>query len=435
MTADIFAPGHKLTPYWWEDVELSSLCEGPEGLPDRADVAIVGGGYTGLSAALTLARAGRSVVLVDTETPGFGCSSRNGGLIGNSFHKLGLKGLAAAYGEKKAHDILSESMDGFRYLVSFIKDENIDCGLTQAGRFRGAIRPEHYDRIGRELDGLKKAVGLEADMVPKSEQAAEIGSDAYHGGAVYHLDGHLHPGLYAKGLAERARDAGARLFGQARFQGAVPDGDGFQVTVAGRRLRAGALLIATNGYTGKELPAFRKRLIPPRSAIIATESLDEALAKSLSPKNRGLGDSSRLVLYYRPSPDGRRMIFGGRAFDLADRPMNYSRDLYRQMTRIFPQLRGSKISHAWSGTVAYTFDHAPHLGRRDGLWYAMGYCGSGVGRATYFGRKVALKILGDPAGASALDGLAFEGRPLYSGTPWFLPAIIRWHAMADKFGL
>ena len=105
------------------------------------------------------------------------------------------------------------------------------------------------------------------------------------------------------------------------------------------------------------------------------------------------------------------------------------------MTRIFPQLIGAKITHAWSGTVAFTFDHAPHLGQLDGLWYTMGYCGSGVGRATYFGRKVALKILGDPEGRSALDDLAFEGRPFYTGVPWFLPALIRWHAVADRIGL
>jgi glycine/D-amino acid oxidase-like deaminating enzyme len=133
------------------------------------------------------------------------------------------------------------------------------------------------------------------------------------------------------------------------------------------------------------------------------------------------------------------MVFGGRAFNQADRPENYTRDLHRLMTRIFPQLRETGISHAWSGTVAYTFDHAPHIGRipegaMAGAHYAMGYCGSGVGRATWFGRKAALKILGDAEGSTPLDDLTFETRPLYSGNPWFLPAILRWHNLLDRFG-
>jgi glycine/D-amino acid oxidase-like deaminating enzyme len=101
------------------------------------------------------------------------------------------------------------------------------------------------------------------------------------------------------------------------------------------------------------------------------------------------------------------------------------------MTQIFPQLNGVKITHGWSGTVAYTFDHAPHIGNHEGVFYAMGYCGSGVGRATWFGRKVALKMIGDPEGKTSLDDLVFETRPFYNGTPWFLPFIIRWHAFWD----
>jgi glycine/D-amino acid oxidase-like deaminating enzyme len=208
----------------------------------------------------------------------------------------------------------------------------------------------------------------------------------------------------------------------------------FEVEVAGRRVIADQVLIATNGYSGPELPFFRRRVVPIRSAIIATEPLSDDVAKGLSPKGRGFGESSRLVLYYRPSPDGKRMVFGGRAFDLADRPDRYVPDLRRLMVRIFPQLSDAAITHAWSGTVAYTFDHAPHLGCHDGLHYVMGYCGSGVGRASYFGRKIALQMLGKGEGKTALDALAFPTKPLYRGTPWFLPIILRWHSLADRLG-
>ena len=430
-----YAADYKQAPYWWEATDLAATCESPSSLPDSIDVAIIGGGYTGLSAALTLARGGRSVVVLDSETPGYGCSSRNGGLIGPSFHKLGLKGLKAEYGEAKAVEILQESMDSLHFLTNFIETEKLDCDLHKTGRFRGAIRPGHYENMAREIETLSKAVDFKADMISRSEQRAEIGSDSYYGGAVYHLDGHIHPGKFAQGLTTLVKQAGGRLFGGARVAGVQKEGEGFALKVGASVLKARDVLVATNGYTDKGLQKFRRRLVPLRSAIIATEPLSEDVIREISPKNRGFGETSRLIVYYRLSPDSTRLIFGGRTFDFAERPENYCIDLYDKMTHIFPQLMGTKVTHSWSGTVAYTFDHAQHLGQMDGLWHSMGYCGSGVGRATYFGNKVALKILGSPEGRTSLDGLSFEGNPFYTGYPWFLPAIIRWHAMADKLGL
>ena len=436
LASDCLASDCKFTPYWWDvdGVDLAALAETGAALPERVDVAVVGGGYTGLSAALTLARAGRAVAVLDAEVPGFGCSSRNGGLVGPSLHKLGLAGLSAKYGSRKADDILRESMAGLEFLFDLIARERIDCHLVRTGRFRGAISPRGYEAMARETEALKKAVGLDADMVPRAEQGAEIGSDHYHGGVVSHGDGFLQPALYAAGLAARCRLAGAGLFGQARVESVSRDGQDFELRIGGRRLKARNVLIATNGYTEKELPGFRRRLIPLRSGMIATEPLSGDMMRSISPKNRGFSDDSRLVYYYRPSPDGRRLLFGGRAFDIADRPRAYGRDLHAGMTRIFPQLRAVAVSHVWSGVVAYTFDHAPHLGEFDGIHYAMGYCGSGVGRATYFGHKIALRILGHPESRTAFDDLPFETRPFYNGYPWFVPFVLRWHALIDRMG-
>ena len=429
--------GCTLQPYWWErgNGQPSVPGEPAAALPESVDAAVVGGGYSGLSAALTLARAGRSVVVLDARAPGFGCSSRNGGLVGPSFHKLGYKGLTASVGDKAARDILVESMEALTFLKGFIAEEAIDCGFHPHGRFRGAARPRHYEELARQADDLKAAVGLEFDMVPRGEQQNEIGSDLYHGGIVYHQDGHLHPVLYHRGLAERAARAGARLFAGTPVSALRREGEGFELAVAGRRILARQVLIATNGYTDKAFAYHRRRVIPLRSAMIATEPLGARRMKELSPRGRGFGDTSRLVLYYRPSPDGERMVFGGRAFDIDDRPDRYAPDLYRLMTRVFPQLQGVALTHAWSGTVAYTFDHAPHIGQTDGVYFTMGYCGSGVGRATYFGRKAALKMLGSREGRTSLDGLAFRTRPLYNGYPWFLPALLRWHSWADRLGL
>ena len=428
-------PAYETRPLWWGEAGLPESLphETADALPGRAETVIVGAGYSGLSAALTLARAGREVLVLDSEAVGFGCSSRNGGLIGPSFHKLGLAGLRAAYGEGRAQAILRESMESLDYVKSFISNEKIDCDLKICGRFRGAVKPPHYDAMAREGEGLAKATGLEFEMVPRSEQYREIGSEHYHGGIVYPNDGHLQPAKYLKGLAEKVLEAGGRLFAPAKVTHIFKEEPEIEVVAAGRRIWTRQILIATNGYSGLELPYFRRRIIPLRSAIIATEPLDAEIAKSLSPKGRGFGESSRLVLYYRPY--GRRLVFGGRAFDLSDRPDRYVPDLVRLMTRIYPQLQDCGISHAWSGTVAYTFDHAPHIGCHDRLYFVMGYCGSGVGRASYFGRKAALKMLGRKDGRTSLDGLEFPTRPLYSGMPWFLPFILRWHSLADRMGL
>jgi glycine/D-amino acid oxidase-like deaminating enzyme len=424
-------------PYWWDDAGLQArtLAKPAEALPDGVETVVIGAGYTGLSAALTLARGGRQVVVVDAQMPGYGCSARNGGLIGPSFHKLGLAGLTAAYGSAKAHAILRESMDTLDYLKSFIAREKIDCGLKATGRFRGATRPRAYEAMMREAESLHRAIGLRFEAVPRSGQHKQIGSDHYHGGLVLPDDGHLQPAALLIGLCDRATQAGAQIFAPARVTALRRENPGFSLQISDRRVRAGQVLVATNGYSGPDLRYFHRRIIPIRSAIIATQELDPGVMAELSPQGRGFGDSSRLVVYYRPSPDGRRMIFGGRVFDRADRPDRYRSDLHRQMTRIFPQLAGTGVTHAWSGTVAYSFDHAPHLGVHDGVHYAMGYCGSGVGRANYFGRKIALKMLGSKGGATALDGLEFTTHPVYTGSTWFLPAVLRWHDLADRLGL
>ncbi len=433
-------------PYWWdygmdgEPVELGGLSLNLKQLPERADVVIVGGGYTGLSAALTLARQGSDVVVIDAEHPGFGCSARNGGLIGPSFHKLGLAGLRAQHGDAVATAILNEAMEALGWLKSFIEDEGIACGLKKTGRFRGALKPSDYDGFARQAETLQKAVGLEFDMVSRDRQRDHIGTDRYQGGIVYPQDGHLHPGLFVKGLADRAIAAGAKIIAPVRVSGVAPGAKGYDVTVGDRQIQAEQVLIATNGYTDPAFPYLRRRVIPMRSAIIATEPVSEDVMSELSPKDQGFGEAGRLVIYYRPSPDRTRMVFGGRAFDQSDRPTSYVPDLKRLMCRIFPQLESVGISHGWSGSVAYTFDHAPHFGRvptgpMKGVFFSMGYCGSGVGRATWFGRKAALRMLGDSAGESPLEGLEFETRPFYTGSPWFLPVILRRHSMLDRFGI
>ncbi|MDH4071975.1 MAG: FAD-binding oxidoreductase [Gammaproteobacteria bacterium] len=423
----------KPAPYWWDaaprvDEELSEL-------PADVDALIVGSGFSGISAARILARAGKSVLVCDADVIGFGASTRNGGMLGPSFHKLGVKGLKAHYGEERTYGILKESVGFVDFIRALVEEEDIACDFRQVGRFRGASRPSHYEVMARELEAQVEATGIEADLVPRERVRDEIGTDRFYGGIRYMIDGGLHPGKYHDGLVRVARSAGAIVTGHTEVTQIEHAGNGFRVATSRGVVDAGQVAICTNAYTGKVTPWFRRRVLPIRSSIIATAELEPELMNRLMPTRRCYGDSRRLMAYYRPSPDGQRILFGGRATS-ADKPLDNARKLRISMLDLFPELADTAITHSWSGLVAYAFDHVPHLGEHDGLWYALGYCGSGVARATFFGTKLGHKMLGNTeAGKTAFDDLPLKTRPLYTGNPWFMSPIIQWHRMLDRFGI
>jgi len=427
----------KTTSYWWEAAPRSQ--NNNIELPPSVDVAVIGGGFTGLCTALTLAKAGVSVIVLEAGVLGAGASTLNGGMLGPSFHKLGLSGLKAKYGEQLANNILRESLGFVDYLEDFLLSENIDADFSRNGRFRGALKPSHYELMATELDNLVKATGVEAEMIPKTQQHLETGSQLFHGGIVYHGDAGLHPAKYHDGLVKNVKQAGALIAPNTRVDHLKKNTSGFEVQTSRGNILAAKVAICTNGYTEKVTQDLRRRILPMRSAMIATNPLSPQLIKALMPKNRVYSDSRRIVAYYRTSSDGSRILFGSRATGLKDNPHANAQLLKGFMTRIFPQLSSESISHVWSGLVAYTFDHAPHIGqfgggKEDGVYYAMGYCGSGVARSSYFGSKLGLKILGKQKSETAFDELIFETKPFYTGTPWFMPSILSWHRLLDRFG-
>jgi glycine/D-amino acid oxidase-like deaminating enzyme len=408
--ADVFENLNKY-PYWWEAAPRpeESLVE----LPGEVDVLIVGGGFSGLCTARVLAQAGKSVLVCEANFTGYGASTRNGGMLGPSFHKLGVRGLTARYGIERTHAILRQSIGFVEFVRTLTEEENIDCDFHQSGRFRCASRPSHYEQMARELETQVET----------------------HGGVRYHIDGGLHPAKYHDGLLRVVRDAGAVFSPHTEVTNLQRNEHGFRVATTRGNVDAGQVAICTNGYTGNATPWFRRRLLPIRSAMIATEPLSPDLMQILMPTRRMYGDSRRVMAYYRPSPDGKRVLFGGRAAGPGDRPETNARDLRMMMLDVFPELDQARITHSWSGFVAYTFDHAPHLGEQDGLFYAMGYCGSGVARSSFFGTKLGHKMLGnEEEGRTAFDDMPFETKPFYTGNPWFLPALVRWHRLVDRLG-
>lgn len=248
--------------------------------PRTVDVAIVGAGYSGLTTALHLARAGRSVAVFDAGEIGFGCSSRNGGMYGPSFHKLGTAGLRAKYGDAKATEILREGMLALDHFEAFCAEENIDCDLQPVGRFRGAAVPGDYDAMAREGEALCKSVGLSFEMVPKSGQHAYVGSDFYHGGIFYHRDGGLHPRKLVQAIAARAETAGAALLPHHAVTGIRSELRGHVLRHRGGETIAAELVIATNGYSDRAVPSMYRRLVRMRTSGICTGELPEALIRS-----------------------------------------------------------------------------------------------------------------------------------------------------------
>lgn len=411
-------------------------------LPNQIDVLVVGAGYTGLAAARETAAAGRSTLVLDAAAigapDGSGCSSRNGGQVAYSI-KPTFAALSRRHGTLLAQRICEEGLRAVANLRDLATKEHLDCDWRPKGGFHGAHTPRHFAAMA--LAAEQQPAGLERRIrvVPRAAQAAEIATDFYHGGVVYEDDASIHPARLLAALLARARASGATIVGRCRvlaLAGAGGDGaaGGFDVLTERGRVRARRVLIATNGYTGSLSPWHRRRVIPIGSYQIATERLGPESVKALIPAGRNVSDSRRVVVYYRPSPDGERLVFGGRAALGEQNPLTCVPRLRRMMTEIFPQLEDVGISHAWVGWVAYTFDTLPHLGQRGGIYYCMGYCGQGVPLAPYFGMRIGQQIAGRPEGRTALDGLPFPTRPYYFGEPWFLAPSVFVYRCLDKLG-
>jgi glycine/D-amino acid oxidase-like deaminating enzyme len=431
MHPDIFHNDFSPTPYWWEAYRPTTgeLVD----VPRSVRVAIVGGGYAGLSAALELAKHGIDAVVLEANELGFGASTRNGGAVSGGVNVgKSFTGRAAAVDGGSVKELLSDAAAAFGLVDRLIDEEQITCFWEKPGHFVGAWTKKHYDTQSRRLTMLNAAAQSGAHMVPRERKHEEIASDYYFGGMVVERSGKLHPALYYKGLLDACRRRNVVVSAKAAVVRLGRENSAWRVETARGSLLAGDVLIATNGYTGSLTPALRCRVVPVASHIIATEELPEGLARALVPKARTLSDTKRILCYYRMSPDGRRMVFGGRArFTQVDATVS-APILHRYMVDRFPQLRGTKVTHAWTGNVAFTLDALPHMGCQDGLHYCLGCNGSGIAMMTYLGWQTARKIGGVANYACSFDTEGFPDHPLYSGNPWFLPIAGSYYRLRDN---
>lgn len=416
-------------PYWWEAAPPRTLPQVP--FAPVCDVVIVGAGYTGVSAAMTLARAGRSVQVFDKMRPGEGASTRNGGIASGNL-RPGYDELAKKFGEERAKAIQTEAKVAREDLADFIRRENIDCDFKMTGRFSGASNAADYEGLAREAERLTKQLGVEAYAVPRFEQQSVLGTDFYHGGMVRNDIGGLHPAKLHAGMLRVAQESGAVVHGETAVEKVRATGAKFEVTTVRGVVTCDHVITGTNGYTDQSDKWLRRRLVPVRSRIIATAPLSDNLMRQLMPKGVMCSETRKLHYYYRPSPDGRRILFGGRDGTIAGDPEWPTASLQRALTDIFPILNDVEVTHTWYGHVAMNRDMIPRIFSKDGVRYAAGYCGSGVVWARWAGQKAAQQILGLPEAKSALDMRPPPAVPLFNGTAWFMPGVFAWMTLQDR---
>ncbi len=422
---------------FWMDTVAMPTTDASLPLPESADVAVIGAGFTGLSAGRALAKRGAKVVVLEAETFGWGASSRNGGMVLTGL-KLGVGELLAKYGREAAHKMYSASLAAIDCVEQIIQEEGIACDFFRSGHLELAYKPQHFQRFRQAAEVLARECNHRVRVVPENELRSEIGSDLYHGGLVDEASAGLNPARYVAGLVRAAQRAGVALYDRTRVEKVECEtkvaAKTFRVSTSRGILWAREVFVATNGYTGEATPALRKRIIPIGSYIIVTERLPENIAREVSPRNRMIFDSKNFLYYFRLTPD-RRMLFGGRAafFPETSKSIRKSAGILRRgMISVFPQLRSLRVEYAWGGTLDFAFDLLPHAGQLDGLYFALGYAGHGVAMATYLGMKMAKVICGEPS-ENPFAEQPFPGAPLglYRGTPWFLPFVGAWYKFLD----
>ncbi|WP_340265079.1 NAD(P)/FAD-dependent oxidoreductase [Sphingobium mellinum] len=402
------------------------------GVEGKADVAIIGGGLTGLSAALALAKRGASVVLLEGERVVGEASGRNGGQCNNgTAHDYGA--LSARFGKDVAKAYYRAHCDAVDMVEQLVLEEGIDCSFNRCGRVKLAAKPKHYDKLVRAHDLLVREVDKNVRLVPPERMAEEVASDAFHGALIQTTSAQLHPGRYGVGLAEAAARAGAKIHEKAEVTGLDRTASGWSVTTPKGRLIADQVLVATGGApAAAPFGFFRRRIVSVGSFIIATAPLDRALIDRLLPGRRNYVTSKNIGNYFRLTADNR-LIFGGRArFAISDprSDLKSGRILEQTMAEIFPALKGVGIDHVWGGMVDLTADRLPRAGEQDGLFYSMGYSGHGVQMATYMGQMMARVMAGDAA-ANPWAGLDWLSVPGHFGKPWFLPIVGLWYKWQD----
>jgi glycine/D-amino acid oxidase-like deaminating enzyme len=423
----------KYQSYWWDADPLPAEGAASQpALPKKADVLIIGGGVTGVEAGRVLAAAGREVVIVDAAEPGRGASSRNAGQIGRNF-KHSFAELIETLGLARAKRYFIELRAAYEAVARIGETAGDAIGWRKCGRVVAGLTPELFGKIRREYLLRAEHVGEEVEIVGPEEIQEELRSPLYHGGVRIIENGSIQPALYYRYLRLRSEAAGSRIVGHTAVTGLVKHDSGFTATTPRGAISSRDVLVATNGYTTSALPWFKRRLAPINAFMIATEPLSPDVAAQVLPRVRTYHDNRRRSHYMTFSPDGTRLLFGGRTGGFPGALERIVDELQDDLAFFFPILKGTRISHGWTCRCAGTRDLFAHVGKHDGVHFALGYCFSGMAMGPYLARKAAARILGQPEAAQTVfESPDFRPLPLIARGPWLGPIVAGYWGWADR---
>lgn len=423
------AADFKDTPYWWEAAPPERTSSAP--LPASADVVVVGSGFAGMCCALELARNGRKVAVLDAGDLGGGASSRSGAMVTGG-QKLVVTDAITGIDPDLQAAMLHDAAESLSMLEERVAPHDMDTDYVRCGRLILAQVPKHMQRLSRWAELLRSRAGSTVEMLDRAALGAELASPRYHGGILIKDYGGIHPAKYHRALRRKAQAAGATLHAHTPAQAIRPEAKGFTVRTPSGDIRAQDVMVATNAYTGGVVPYLQRRVVAVGAYAVATEPLPQGMVQQLIPAARMCSDTQRDLFWFRPSPDGTRIVFGARPFIHETDPRRAAPAMHRMLCTVFPQLESFRISHCWRGDVGMSRDHVPHMGRHEGIHFALACNGSGVAMMSYLGVQTARKILGSQNRACAFDREAFPAIPLYNGTPWFVPVVSGWYRFQDR---
>lgn len=427
----------KTTPFWWEEAEPA---HGERAFDKTSYGAIViGSGYTGLSAAITLAEAGvTDIAVVDAMRIGEGASSRNGGQIGNAA-KFTLAQATRRFGEKRAQEIMDDYAASMNFMLQRAGTLTDPIDLNLSGSVVCAHSRKDMAKLRNMCSQLPAEQQQDYEIVEEQDIHHVLKTDIYRGAMIRRGQGTIHPGKYVRALANRARELGVHIITGWRFTGAQQQGEGHIARLQDVQdgsivdIQTDKILLGMNGYVGPEIPWLRKRTIPVQSYMITTEEMPFDLLERLIPHNRAVGDTKHILYYFRRSPDGKRIMFGGRARFRHSTEIEGAEGLRHFMEETFPETRGVALSHGWHGNVCFAYDFCSHGGRMaDGIYYVSCCNGGGISNQTYLGHRIAEHMLGRPDADCGVIGSHFPRLYFYNGNPWFLPMVGTWYRFLDK---
>lgn len=404
----------------------------PEG-EIRADICIVGGGFTGISSALHLAKRGYRVVLVEANRIGWGASGRNGGQV-NMGMRLDQPELETRYGKETAHKLWSVAVQAVDLVKALIVEHGIDCGF-KPGVIHSSHRPADARHFADLADTMRERYGVTSiDLLDREALHALLPSNFYHCGLLDRDAGHLHPLKYLFGLARAAQAQGAVLYENARVT-AIEPGSQAIVRTAKAVIRADHVVLGVNGYGGELVGEDASFVMPINAYIGATRPLSEKEAESVLTADHAVADSKFVINYFRLSED-RRLLFGGGESYGYRFPSDIDRIVRKPMLEVFPQLRDVPFDYRWGGTLGITMSRMPHFRRHGGnVLTAAGFSGQGVALATLSGQVIAETIAGQ---AERFDLMASLPAARFPGGPAMrLPLLVlamTWYALRDRLG-